>query len=231
VFELNFRDERLVPFEGAGAVSEWRIEIPQETNRFDLRSITDVVMHVQYTARQGGGLLREAALASVRAAQIPRAWRLLSAKHEFKSAWKALESELDESGNQVLTLSLGDKLPFIPGTGPVLLRNFYASFDVQHPTAAAAAVDAQIQIGDPPVYDVVLRDAAMPSGLVDLEVAPVDLTGESVVVTIAQATLASLPSELTEVYPPGESTYRLKPTVFQDLFILLDLERDPLVGN
>ena len=29
LFELNFRDERYLPFEGAGAVSEWRIELPR----------------------------------------------------------------------------------------------------------------------------------------------------------------------------------------------------------
>lgn len=28
VFELNFRDERYVPFEGAGAVSDWHLELP-----------------------------------------------------------------------------------------------------------------------------------------------------------------------------------------------------------
>ena len=29
VFELNFRDERYIPFEGAGAISKWRIELPE----------------------------------------------------------------------------------------------------------------------------------------------------------------------------------------------------------
>jgi hypothetical protein len=231
VFELSFRDERLVPFEGAGAVSTWRLEIPQDTNRFDPRSITDAVMHLQYTAREGGGLLRAAARATIRETVIPRAWRLISAKHELASDWEKLETELDAQGNQVLTLSLDDKIPFIPGTGPVRLRELYASFDVVRVPAAAAAVDAQILIGAPPAHDVVLRDASMPSGLVDLKIDPVDLTGQSVVITIAQATILSLPQELTEVYPPGSTTLRLKPDVFQDLFIILDLERDPAVGG
>jgi hypothetical protein len=29
MFELNFRDERYLPFEGAGAISEWRLEFLQ----------------------------------------------------------------------------------------------------------------------------------------------------------------------------------------------------------
>jgi hypothetical protein len=27
LFELNFRDERYLPFEGAGAISRWRLEL------------------------------------------------------------------------------------------------------------------------------------------------------------------------------------------------------------
>ena len=36
LFELNFRDERYLPFEGTGAISRWRIELPRETNQFDV---------------------------------------------------------------------------------------------------------------------------------------------------------------------------------------------------
>ncbi|HEU0076705.1 MAG TPA: neuraminidase-like domain-containing protein, partial [Longimicrobiaceae bacterium] len=62
LFELSFRDERYLPFEGAGAVSEWRLELPRETNAFDFDTITDVVLKVSYTAREGGELLRRTAL-------------------------------------------------------------------------------------------------------------------------------------------------------------------------
>ncbi len=54
VFELDFSDERYLPFEGTGAVSRWRLEMPHATNPFDFESITDVIVHVGYTARQGG---------------------------------------------------------------------------------------------------------------------------------------------------------------------------------
>jgi hypothetical protein len=35
MFELNFRNERYLPFGFAGAVSRWRIELPQDNNQFD----------------------------------------------------------------------------------------------------------------------------------------------------------------------------------------------------
>src|SRR6185369_3665287 len=51
MFELNFRDERYLPFEGAGVVSRWRIELPRENNAFDFNTLSDVVLHFKYTAR------------------------------------------------------------------------------------------------------------------------------------------------------------------------------------
>ena len=61
LFELNFRDERYLPFEYLGAVSRWRIELPPENNYFDLDTLSDVVLHLNYTAREGGEVLRDAA--------------------------------------------------------------------------------------------------------------------------------------------------------------------------
>ncbi|MDJ0803395.1 MAG: neuraminidase-like domain-containing protein [Desulfobacterales bacterium] len=58
VFELNFRDERYLPFEGTGAVSQWRIEFPADFRQFDYDTISDVILHVHYTARDGGSIFR-----------------------------------------------------------------------------------------------------------------------------------------------------------------------------
>jgi Tc toxin complex TcA C-terminal TcB-binding domain/Neuraminidase-like domain len=66
VFELNFRDERYVPFEGTGAISNWRLEFPSATKQFDFNTIADVVMHVKYTARDGGDALKNAANAYIK---------------------------------------------------------------------------------------------------------------------------------------------------------------------
>ena len=43
LFEPNLRDERYLPFEGAGALSEWRIELPAGFRQFDYDTISDVV--------------------------------------------------------------------------------------------------------------------------------------------------------------------------------------------
>lgn len=64
VFELNFRDERYLPFEGTGAISEWEISFPGAVRQFDLNSINDIIFHIKYTARYKGGPV-DAANASV----------------------------------------------------------------------------------------------------------------------------------------------------------------------
>ncbi|KAL8705429.1 MAG: hypothetical protein Q9201_001453 [Fulgogasparrea decipioides] len=65
VFELNFKDERFLPFEGAGAISMWRLELPHEFRQFDYETITDILLQIRYTARDGGTTLKDAASRSV----------------------------------------------------------------------------------------------------------------------------------------------------------------------
>lgn len=54
VFELNFRGEKYVPFEGAGAISEWSLSLPTAVRMFDYNTISDVVLHLDYTASFDG---------------------------------------------------------------------------------------------------------------------------------------------------------------------------------
>lgn len=51
MFEFNFNDERYLPFEGAGAISEWSIQLNSDYKQFDFESITDVIIHMDYTAK------------------------------------------------------------------------------------------------------------------------------------------------------------------------------------
>lgn len=54
LFDVNLRDERWLPFEGRGAVSTWNLTLDPRDNSFDFSTITDVVLHIRYTARGGG---------------------------------------------------------------------------------------------------------------------------------------------------------------------------------
>lgn len=115
VFELNLRDERYLPFECQGAISTWQLDLPPETNRFDLQTVSDVVLHLRYTAREGSDALRGQALQTL---DLAAGVRLFSGRHEFGDQWHRFLHPDEGAGKQVLVLQLtADRLPFAPG-GP-----------------------------------------------------------------------------------------------------------------
>ena len=99
LFEVSLKDEMLLPFEGSGVVSKWRIEIDHRTNRFPMHRISDVVLHLRYTAKDGGAGLRGAALDYAQRAETPdpdpgdppsglvKRTRVFSARRDFDEAW------------------------------------------------------------------------------------------------------------------------------------------------
>jgi Tc toxin complex TcA C-terminal TcB-binding domain len=57
MFETSMRDERFLPFEGAGAISTWNLSLPPVLRAFDYSTISDVILHIRYTAREAGDSL------------------------------------------------------------------------------------------------------------------------------------------------------------------------------
>jgi len=90
LFELNFRDERFVPFEFSGAVSRWRIEIPPRNNQFDLETLSDFVMHLNYTSREGGSMLRRVADECAQRHLPGGGVRFFDVRHEFPENWRSV---------------------------------------------------------------------------------------------------------------------------------------------
>ena len=117
LFELNFRDERYLPFEGSGVISSWRIDMPPDCNAFDFETITDVILRINYTAREGGKSLQDAA-SGARDDALHKAHtqqsRLFSARHEFSSEWYRFLHPADTATSQTLALNLSiERFPFL----------------------------------------------------------------------------------------------------------------------
>ena len=114
LFQLSFYDERYLPFEGAGAISRWQLEMPNQLRQFDYDSISDVILHVHYTAREGGNLLRsaaethliEAANALVTGDHAPGLLQSFSARHAFPTAFHRFMHPVADADPQVLNLDL-----------------------------------------------------------------------------------------------------------------------------
>lgn len=115
MFELNFRDERYLPFEFAGAVSRWRLELPPENNMFDMDTLSDVILHMNYTAREAGDVLRRTAN-EVAQQNLPGAGvRFFEVRHELPDVWQLFQRSAAGSVRE-LDLRLGRSMfPYIPG--------------------------------------------------------------------------------------------------------------------
>jgi hypothetical protein len=90
VFE-NGAGDRPMPFEGAGAISTWRLELPTAFRSFDYDTLADAVLHIQMTSREGGEPLRKGAVEGLQS-QLETAndsglALFLSLRHDFPDAW------------------------------------------------------------------------------------------------------------------------------------------------
>ncbi len=110
LFETNLRDERYLPFENSGVISEWQLELPADVRQFDYDTISDVILHIRYTAREGGGLLRNGAVANLQTriaeAQTAGSVRLFSVRHEFPSEWAKFKNVKFEDDTKPAELAL-----------------------------------------------------------------------------------------------------------------------------
>jgi hypothetical protein len=134
VFELDFHDERYLPFEGTGAVSSWELQLPQSTNRFDLNAIGDVIVTVRYTAIDGGEPYAKEVKALLGSNPLPGAC-YLSLAQAYQSQWAAFMANHSEPEKQVLSFEVA------PGALAYMKQATLATVYVKLQTAAVAIAD------------------------------------------------------------------------------------------
>ncbi|WP_328418424.1 hypothetical protein OG470_32475 [Micromonospora sp. NBC_00389] len=167
LFDVAARDERYLPFEGAGAISTWALSLPGDLRTFDYTSISDAVLHISYTSRPG--VRSDAVVTDLRerfAAVDGKALaRSLSLRHDFPSEWARflagaanLSLRIDKSWfpyfaqSASITLQaielygiVGDKL--VPGPSPAdvdALRDLNAQLAAEGAFTLAVAEDNDI---------------------------------------------------------------------------------------
>ena len=101
LFETNLHDERYLPFENSGVISEWQLQLPADPSKddpaqFDYNTISDVIFHIRYTAREGGNLLRNGAITYIKElvteAKAVGSTRMFSMRYEFPTEWAKFTS-------------------------------------------------------------------------------------------------------------------------------------------
>jgi hypothetical protein len=120
VFELNFKDERYLPFEGAGAISSWRLELPKEIRQFDYGTIADVILHVKYTSVNGGEQLKNAAAAHIKTlveatkdlARDEGLFVVLDLPHDYSTQWPKFAADRSGARTLDITQNIRQRIPF-----------------------------------------------------------------------------------------------------------------------
>ena len=81
----NIVDQRYLPFENAGAISSWHLDMPAATNEIDLSTVGDIMLHLYYTALDGGEPFGQAVQANNIANQPNTGLKLFSAQNDFSA--------------------------------------------------------------------------------------------------------------------------------------------------
>ncbi len=131
MFEVRFGDERYLPFEYLGAVNCSRIEIPPENNQFDLDALSDLIIHLNYTAREGGDVLRQAANEVAQRNLPGGGLQFLDVKREHPNAWHHFKTGLADSGSPTeLNLQIDRKIfPYLFGNKKIFIEGISIFFE------------------------------------------------------------------------------------------------------
>ncbi|MDO8948376.1 MAG: neuraminidase-like domain-containing protein [Desulfocapsaceae bacterium] len=130
VFELSFRDERYLPFEGAGIVSQWSLELfsdlpannpdpgtpdfGRSLRQFDYNTISDAIVHVKYTAREDAGVFKNGAITHLRdyfgQEDTTPSLRMLNLRQEFPTEWHRFLNPANPVTGNIFELELKPEL-------------------------------------------------------------------------------------------------------------------------
>jgi hypothetical protein len=106
LFETNLRDEKYLPFECGGAISKWKMEIPNDIPQFDFETISDVIIHIRYTCREAGHL-KAAAVQYVKEEILQGEGndgmlQLFSLNHDFPNEWNLFRTAADNASRKLI---------------------------------------------------------------------------------------------------------------------------------
>lgn len=151
------------PFELFGAAGTWSLELSGQggggIRTFDYDTISDVVLAIRFTAREGGATLRKATVKALKekiadggAASLDNL-RLFSLRHEFPARWTQLKNAQSKEASASITFET-EMFPYWAGSSnnePKITKvDFYvapATAEDDPPVAVATATGQNLSFG------------------------------------------------------------------------------------
>jgi len=148
LFETNLRDDRFLPFEGAGAESTWKLDLPKDYRAFDYASIADVILHIRYTSRQGVDPTKvRSSLATLFAEVSQSSFALLfNLRYDFPSEWARFVSGNEDFSAVIRT----DHFPYLSKGRTISIDGLelYDGFDVSNHHSVESHEQATADLAD-----------------------------------------------------------------------------------
>ncbi len=143
LFELSFRDERYLPFEGAGTISEWSLELfsdlpsnnPDPENpdfgkalrQFDYGTVSDAILHVKYSAREDAGAFKNGAVTHLREYfsqdDATHSLRMFNLRQELPTRWHRFLNPANPANGNIFELEMSPSLFPVRDAGKILKVN------------------------------------------------------------------------------------------------------------
>jgi Tc toxin complex TcA C-terminal TcB-binding domain/Neuraminidase-like domain/Salmonella virulence plasmid 28.1kDa A protein len=219
LFEMNFTSDRYLPFEGAGAIAAWDLQLPTALKQFDYETITDVLLTIRYTSLNGGAQLQAAASGAVTAfiksaedlSQDSGLFALFDLQSDFATAWAQAAATpplaVTSPPPRVINLNnITDRLPIFTRGRPA--QNVLAS-DIAMVTATALPAGA---------YQLQVSESLSPVTFID---APDDQLGTSGMKVLRSSTELGLPFSGPNVAWKLSITSQDKSLVLQRIYMVI----------
>ncbi|GIK07131.1 hypothetical protein Aspvir_002786 [Aspergillus viridinutans] len=120
-FNPAFQGERYLPFEGAGALSNWQLDLPNPIRQFDYQTIGDVILQLRYTSLRSTKPKFKSAASDATIQQLksattsPLPCTLIDLTTDYASGWIRFRDQLGTGTGASVGMTLagiGRLLPF-----------------------------------------------------------------------------------------------------------------------
>jgi hypothetical protein len=216
LFETNLSDERYLPFEYSGVISQWQLTLPSDVPQFDFDTITDVILHIRYTAREGGDSLKALAVSNlenlIKAGNTVGSQRLFSVRHEFPTEWVKFKNPSGATPAAPATLAL----TLLPQHYPYWAQSYIT--DTKHPINLTAVEFFAEMPPNPVVTTINLNSKPGMAGLNDVLIPDQSLNG---LLDGSLKNITPLPPAVSPTNPATPFTLYLDNNSMNDLWLLV----------
>jgi len=137
-FVFDFRDDKYLPFEGAGAISRWRIELPRRLRSYDYDALANCTLHLKLTARRDETLTKpalDALQALLDSAGEGTMFHLFSLRHDFPNEWQTLRASPAQKATLTVTR---ERFPLLAQSGAIAVSELHTALILKEEKATVA---------------------------------------------------------------------------------------------